>query len=134
MSEKPDIYLIHPVRNITTEERKFLDDYVNKLEAEGHKVHYPIRDVNQEQTGLDILTEHKTAMKTVKEVHVYWSQSTGSLFDFGMAFITGKPIVLVNKEQIKRTPHKSFENVLLELDNCRIIEEEILKKENLEEK
>jgi len=40
------------------------------------------------------------------------------LFNFGMAFMAGKPITLSNREYVetKRTPHKSFQNCLLELD------------------
>jgi len=40
------------------------------------------------------------------------------LFNFGMAFMAGKPIILTNREYVEtqRTPHKSFQNVLLELD------------------
>jgi len=40
------------------------------------------------------------------------------LFNFGMAFMAGKPIILSNRDYVKtqKTPHKSFQNVLLELD------------------
>jgi len=40
------------------------------------------------------------------------------LFDFGMAFMLEKTIVLNNRTYVEsqRTPHKSFQNVLLELD------------------
>jgi hypothetical protein len=40
------------------------------------------------------------------------------LFNFGMAFMAGKPIILTNRDYVEtqRTPHKSFQNVLLELD------------------
>jgi len=38
------------------------------------------------------------------------------LFDFGMAFMSGKPISISNPQELKPTEHKSFENVLLYLD------------------
>lgn len=114
---KEDIYLICPVRNVTKKEKKYLDDYVKKVEAEGKRVHYPPRDVEQDDVARRITYKHKEAMKKVKEVHVYWNrESTGSFFDLGMAYITEKPIFLVNREMIKKTPHKSFQNVLLYLD------------------
>lgn len=48
---------------------------------------------------------------------IYWNESSeGSRFDFGMTFMAEKPIVLINRDKIKKTPHKSFQNVLLELD------------------
>ena len=113
---KPDIYLIHPVANITDEEKNFLDNYVANLESKGLKVHYPIRDVEQEDTGLNIYKNHRAAMEVVKEVHIYWDKkSSGSKCDLGMCWMARKPITLINKDQIQRTPHKSFENILLEL-------------------
>jgi len=39
------------------------------------------------------------------------------LFDFGMVFMAGKPLVLLNRDEVKPTPSKSFENVLLALHN-----------------
>jgi hypothetical protein len=46
------------------------------------------------------------------------SNNKDFLFNFGMAFMAGKPIILTNREYVEtqRTPHKSFQNVLLELD------------------
>jgi len=38
------------------------------------------------------------------------------LFDFGMAFMADAGIFLENNKQVERTPKKSFQNVLLELD------------------
>lgn len=38
------------------------------------------------------------------------------LFDFGMAFMARTLVKLTNRKEIKPTPHKSFENVLLVLD------------------
>ena len=111
-----NIYLIHPIENLTKKEKDFLDDYVLELEAHGNRVHYPIRDVGQNQDGFKICLEHRKAIKEVKEVHIYWTKkSRGSLFDFGMAFSIGKKIVLINKNQVKRTKNKSYENLLLDL-------------------
>jgi len=188
---KKDIYLIHPVRDITKEERKTFDNYVQNLESNGQRVHYPIRDVNQDDAiGFKICAQHRDAISEVKEAHIYFNPaSTGSMFDlgmifyedralkiinpeslngvkncvtdfiknyagidkklsasfkimtnskkqlanldeieitweknpenlfyFGMAFMSHKPIRLSNREAVSPTPHKSYENVLLKLD------------------
>src|SRR3989339_388948 len=104
-----NIYLIHPIENLTQKEKDFLDDYVIELEAHGNRVHYPVRDVKQDDNALNICLIHRKVMKRVKEVHIYWTKkSRGSIFDFGMAF-------LINKNQVKRTKNKSYENLLLDL-------------------
>jgi hypothetical protein len=112
------IFIICPVRNVTDKEKRYLEDYILKLEAAGHLVHYPSRDTNQnDKIGLSICMENRQAIQDSDEVHVYWnSSSSGSGFDLGMAFMGEKPLVLINRDSIKRTQHKSFENVLLELD------------------
>ncbi len=46
-----------------------------------------------------------------------WSRlNSDAVFYLGMAFMSKKPIFLANLQDVKRTPEKSFENVLLELD------------------
>ena len=81
MKRDPDVYLIHPVTDITLHERESLDDYVRKIESWGYSVHYSVRDVNQvDLTGLRILSEHRDAMKKCREVHIYWNpKSRGSV-------------------------------------------------------
>ena len=113
------IFLICPVRNITDDENRFLQDYISDLEKKGKKVHYPPRDTNQDDSiGLNICSENRDAIRNADEVHIYWnSTSSGSGFDFGMAFMIEKPIKLINKDKIEKTPYKSFQNVLLKLDS-----------------
>lgn len=113
------VFLICPVRNLTDDENRFLQDYISNLEKKGYKVHYPPRDTNQDDPiGLNICSENRAGIRKSDEVHIYWNPtSSGSGFDFGMTFMSEKPIKLINKNKIKRTPHKSFENVLLELDS-----------------
>jgi len=118
ISEK-SAFIIGPVRNMTEEEKRVIGGYVSKLESEGYKVHYPPRDTNQDDPiGTNIIAENREAIRNADEIHVYWNgKSKGSLFDIGMAYTLDKPIVLINRGDIKKTPHKSFENVLLELDS-----------------
>jgi hypothetical protein len=128
---KPDIYLIHPVRNITENERKFFNNYVKGLEKKGLNVHYPIRDVDQDDpTGMRICCEHREAAKEVEEAHIYLNPtSTGSVFDLGMVCYLDKPIKIINSESVnvennlvtdflrnyslkETTGSKSFEKIL----------------------
>jgi hypothetical protein len=117
-----EIYLLCPVRKITPEIRRFLDSYVAVQEARGKKVHYPPRDVNQnDPTGLQILTYHKEAMKKCKEVHAYWvKDSEGSIHDLGMVLMSEKPFMLINRSEVAdwllSNSGKSFTRVAYELD------------------
>ncbi|MFA5125214.1 MAG: hypothetical protein WC473_05350 [Patescibacteria group bacterium] len=96
-ADKNLIYLICPVRNITPEQQEVIDDYVRKLEEKGLRVHFPPRDVDQnDPTGINICLAHAEAMKACSYVHIFWDAgSTGSHFDLGMAFMARKPVYLV---------------------------------------
>ena len=137
------IFLICPVRygkKLTRENKKIqekIKQYVEKLEKVGHKVYWPLRDTNQDDPiGLKICTDNGMAILDADEVHIWWywqekkwwqkliwwikeKKSTGSLFDFGMAFmlflILDKKIILANPKNVKPTKNKSFTNVLLSL-------------------
>lgn len=91
------IYLICPVRNITPEQQTIIDEYVKHLEIKGFEVHYPPRDVDQDDpTGMGICLAHAEAMERCGYVHIFWDgKSTGSHFDLGMAFMAHKPVYLV---------------------------------------
>lgn len=86
------IYIICPVRKATDEQLEIVKKHVALLEFQGHEVHYPPRDVNQDQSGFQICTEHALVMKAIAqesgEVHLFlFDKSTGSYFDAGMAFM-----------------------------------------------
>ncbi|MBI2669785.1 MAG: hypothetical protein HYX20_01390 [Candidatus Yanofskybacteria bacterium] len=93
--------------------------YVENLEKDGHNVYWPARDTDQtDTTGLRICKDNRKKIKWADKVHIWWSMaSEGSLFDFGMAFMAGKKIVLANPQDVAPTPKKSFTNVLLLLSN-----------------
>lgn len=123
------IFLISPVRRPTwnlikriryNKEQKKIEKYVKYLEAQGHQVHWPIRDTNQnDPVGLRICTDNGRAIYWADEVHIWWVGSSGSLFDFGMTFmlvlLVAKKVILANPDEVKPTDGKSFENVLLDL-------------------
>jgi hypothetical protein len=115
------IFVICPVRNVSEQIKKTIGDYVLELERSGAKVHWPSRDTNQDDSvGLNICLENREAIYMADEVHIWFdSNSQGSLFDIGMTFAfireRNKKIVLINEKEILPTPHKSFQNLLLEL-------------------
>ncbi len=122
MVEKKKVYLICPVRGVSDDEKDFLDKYVAGLESSGFQVHYPPRDVEQnDSSGINIMISHREAMKNSDEVHAYWNgKSQGSYVDFGMFFMMkyfNQRLKFVLANEIQRTQHKSFENVLLDLES-----------------
>jgi hypothetical protein len=73
------------------------------------------RDTKQidETGGYNICTANRNAILNSDEVHVFWdSDSTGSLFDLGVAFSVNKKIIIVNPESIIKTEGKSFTNFI----------------------
>jgi hypothetical protein len=110
------IYLICPVRNITEEQNQEIKEYVELMERDGNKVHYPPRDVNQnDETGYNICLSHKTAIVSCDRVDIFWDvHSSGSHFDLGMAFSLNKKIKLV-KAFIEDSNSKSYLKVIKKL-------------------
>lgn len=91
-----NIYIICPVRQYNKSEHgNVVEDYVTKLEAEGHRVYYPTRDAPQDsETGFELVEDECTAIKYCDEVHVFWDiNSKGSHFDLGVAYACGNKIV-----------------------------------------
>jgi hypothetical protein len=107
------IFIICPVRIISETQRKEIDDYIKQKEEEGFSVH-SYKNVNQVDPtgGVNICAHHRKAMLECDEVHVFFdASSSGSHFDFGMAFVLDKPIKLVKAYQ--PTPiGKSYQAVL----------------------
>lgn len=118
--EEKSAFIICPVREASVEEKEYILIYIRRLEERGYRVHYPARDTNQDDpVGLRICSDNRAAIRDAKEIHVYWNgKSTGSIFDFGMAFMAEKPIIVFNRESVEKlvTNGKSFHNVLLALD------------------
>jgi len=101
------VYFICPVANCSDETRAEMDAYVKGLETCGRVVHYPPRDVElnagNSNRGMDEMTaicrQHLYAMRDADEVHTWWdSNSKGSHFDFGMAYMYN----LLNEEKAKK--------------------------------
>lgn len=114
--EPTRVFLICPVRGASEETKASLEAYVARLEAHNYVVHYPSRDTNQADPdgGINICRRNTSAIRDADEIHIYWAKdSSGSLFDLGAAFVLGKPLYLVNPDDIEQTEGKSFTNVLL---------------------
>jgi len=118
------IYVVCPVRNVTKEQTQEIDDYVFMLEREGHRVHYPPRDVNQDdETGINIVKAHMKAMKAVDRVDIFWDKtSSGSHFDLGMAMIVDKPLKLVKTYQ-EDNAGKSYVKVMKIMEKGNVFAE-----------
>lgn len=72
-----------------------------------------------ESTFYDKMLARKEEIKRLRAIEYVWYENSKEfLFDFGMAFMAEKPIVLANREFVEayKTEHKSFQNVLLALD------------------
>lgn len=123
--QKERVFIIGPVRNINPKVVEFLTGYVKDLEEnKGYEVFWSYRDNPYQDTdkiGIQIITLNREKMIEADEIHIWYDKnSTGSVFDFGMLFLilitdNKKRIRIINDYDVKTTPYKSFENVLLEL-------------------
>ena len=91
------IYILSPVRNVSQEQQDIIDNHVKTLELDGHEVYLPIRDTNQlDPTGMDICLSYLLAMLEADRIDIFWDiTSSGSHFDLGMAFASGKRLKLI---------------------------------------
>ena len=111
------VFIICPVREATEEEDRRIREYIKTLEDAGDTVHYPPRDTNQtDPIGYNICFENCQGIIDADEVHVFWTaKSGGSKFDLGMCFMAKKHIYIINRDEVKATEGKSFNNVLITL-------------------
>lgn len=111
------IYVICPVRGVSGAEADYVAQRVGEWEGEGFIVHYPPRDVSQnDPTGSAICEAHYDAMREADAVAVFWNvESKGSHFDLGMAYALGKPLFYAHLFG-KETEGKSYWKVIREWD------------------
>jgi len=108
------IFMICPVRNATPQMRENILAEVEHLESLGHSVHYPARDTKQDDpTGLSICKANRAAIEAADEIHVIWDgESTGSIFDLGVAFALRKKVVPVVGRFPRMSNGKSIQNMV----------------------
>ena len=110
------IFIICTVRKASFEYVKKLEQYAESLENQGHNVHLPHRDTDQDETGINICRQNYQAIKNADEVHIFYNpESTGTHFDMGVTFALNKPIVVV--ENVEYGPGKSYPRMLDEWKN-----------------
>ena len=120
-----NVYIICSVRKANEKYRNNLEKYVRELEEEGHKVHLPHRDTDQNARGIDICKQNREATVWADEIHIFFSgDSTGSHFDLGMAFVLNKKILVVENE--KYGEGKSFAKMIDEWEDYQLIDEQKL--------
>lgn len=102
-------FLICPVRGVDPAASRA---YVERLEGAGYTVHWPHRDTDQsDPVGLRICTDNRDAIMESDCVHVVWDgKSQGCLFDLGMAFAMGKPVIPLDLPP--PSEGKSFQNMI----------------------
>lgn len=90
-------------------------EHVARMEAAGHEVHFPPRDVEQDDPtgGERICREHREAMLAADRVDVFYDEgSGGSKFDLGMAYVLDRPLDLIAVIAEDSTKAKSYLRML----------------------
>lgn len=103
-------FLICPVRGVNPATQQ---KWVDQIEAEGYRLHWPPRDTDQsDPVGLQICEANTTAIWQADVVFVVWDgKSQGCLFDLGVAFAYSKPIRVLEVPAIEPGV-KSFQAML----------------------
>ena len=87
--------------------KKHRDKLITVYKGKNIEMRLPNLD-DCEGDSLDIGIKNRENMEWCDEVHVFWDQrSTGTIFDFGMAFALRKPIKIIYME--KKTFKNAFE-------------------------
>jgi hypothetical protein len=78
-----------------------------KLLAEGAEVRIPAFDDHKDLDELGVCLYNKDLIRWADRIYIIWDQrSTGTIFDFGMAFMANKPVEIVYMEE------KTFRGVM----------------------
>jgi nucleoside 2-deoxyribosyltransferase len=74
-------------------------DHEHAMRHLGHSVYLPVFD-NFDGDELALCSRNRELIEAADEVHVFWDQrSTGTIFDFGMAFALRKPVKIIYMEE-----------------------------------
>ena len=108
-------FAIRPVRNITEEFSKKVNESLLNFINAGNTVYDPIRDTDQKDpVGIRICKDNRTAIENADAIIFMWDgKSTGCLFDLGIAFALRKPIIIPDYFILQKTDHKSFQNMII---------------------
>lgn len=83
----------------STQYQERMEKHAKKMVAEGHVVVMPTFDSEVDCDELQVCERNLHAMQFADEVHIIWDcRSTGTIFDFGMAFALGKRVKIIYLE------------------------------------
>jgi hypothetical protein len=108
---------------VEDDENDNIGKYVENLRKEGHSVHWPYYDTNQDDpVGTKILLDNSRKIFEADEIHFWFDKnSSGSHFDLGVTFALlclgyKKKIVFANRRNVKiEKGKKSFPAVIRDL-------------------
>jgi nucleoside 2-deoxyribosyltransferase len=92
----------------STQYKNMFLELKERLTNEGHEVKIPAFDDHKDLDELGVCEHNRDLIKWADEIHLIWDRrSTGTIFDFGMCFMAGKPLVIEYLEP------KTFEGVMV---------------------
>ena len=99
----------------STQYKEKIEAHAEKLRAEGKEVLIPAFDDRTELDELGVCEHNRELVEKADEIHILWDQrSTGTVFDFGMAFALRKKIRIVYMEP------KTFAGVMKKYERKRL--------------
>jgi len=109
-------HFICPVRLVTEEQQREIDEYAELLVQKGYIVHNPKYSVDQTMSGYEICKAHLESMRVADVVVVFWNDdSKGSHFDLGIAFALDKKVHM-HKLYQPLPKHETYGWVLHDMD------------------
>lgn len=115
-----DVFIISPKR-LDEKSDSMLDSYIARLRENNHGIYSPVKDIEYAYPNVPEVDRYQLNVESIRrsnETHVWWDPKDGDcIFQLGAAFALNKPIHLINKDNIRHTDYKSFDNVLLTLDS-----------------
>jgi len=113
-TSRKKVYILGPGIGSEREDISSLLRYRSGLKSQGYRPHFPLLDTMRiDLPNLDGVGANRLEMSIADEVHVYWKGATpDALFDLGMAFMADKQIRIINPDDVRPTPNRSFETLL----------------------
>ncbi len=97
------IFMICPVRGASEEELNKMKKYVSDSKKCGYSVYNPNTDTVQADIlgGYSICRQNDSELGSSESVHIFYNRnSMGSLFDLGCAYVYGKPLEVINDNEL----------------------------------
>ncbi len=120
-------FMICPVRGAPKEIVERLSLHKKNAERLGGNAYYPGEQTEQvdPEGGINIIRQNLKSTMEAAGVYIFWTGSSGSLFDLGAAFALGKDIIdvvaikseneRVELSSVEQTAGGSYENLMLKL-------------------